>query len=349
MRALVTGASGHIGSHVVRAAREAGMEPIALVRAGSDRRALAGLGVEEREGDILDPASLRAAMPGVEIVFHVAAAHRNFAGDPAEIIRPAIEGTENVLAAARRAGVRRVVYTSTGATVGFTTDPAKALTEDDFLETAEAPYARAKIAAEKIAREAAEAGDLEIVILNPSGVFGPLDYKVTPATRALVGLVTGDPVFLHLSVTDVRDVATCHVLAAQKGTPGRRYLETGPVTSPAELRELCAKLTGIRPMSFTPPRFLASLGAGLMEMKARASKTDATVTRAIVNDAYGKHLVYDSSRARAELGATFRSAEDTLRDAYRWLVFIEAVPPKVAAKIRAAMGAASAPDPGWAR
>ena len=349
MRALVTGAGGHIGSHVVRAARDAGIEPIALVRAGSDRRALAGLGVEERVGDLLDAASLRSAMEVVELVFHVAAAHRNYSADPQDIIRPAIEGTQNVLAAARGAGVRRIVYTSTGATVGFTSDPEKALTEDDFLETAEAPYARAKIEAERLVRDAAKTGDLELVILNPSGVFGPLDYKITPATQALVGLAGGDPVFLHLSVTDVRDLASCHVLAATKGASGRRYLATGPVVRPAEMRALCERVTGIRPMSFTPPRFLANLGAAAMEAKARITRSDAKVTRAIVNDAFGKHLVYDSTRARTELGATFRAAEDTLRDAYRWLLFVDALPPRAAAKVRARMGADAAPDPSWVR
>lgn len=129
MRALVTGANGHIGCHVVRACREASTEPVAFVRPGSDRRGLTGLDVETREGDLLDRASLDRAMGGVELVSHVGAVHRNFAADPAEIVRPAVEGTRNVLAAARAAGVGRVVHTSSGATVGFARDPQSPLDE----------------------------------------------------------------------------------------------------------------------------------------------------------------------------------------------------------------------------
>ncbi len=123
----------------------------------------------------------------------------------------------NVLEAARAAGVRRVLYTSTAATVGLTADPARALTEDDFVEAAEAPYMRAKIEAERAARAATV---LDVVILNPSGVFGPRDYRITPSSRAIVGALQGDPMFLHFCVTDVRDVASAHVLAATKGQEG---------------------------------------------------------------------------------------------------------------------------------
>jgi dihydroflavonol-4-reductase len=348
MKALVTGANGHIGSHVVRAAIDAGMQPIAFVRPGADVRALAGLDVEVRAGDILDAESLRRACEGVEVLFHVAAPHRQFSVDPAQIVRPAVEGTRNAIAAGRAAGVRRVVYTSTGATVGFTADPAHALTEDDFLETAAAPYARGKIEAERVALKAAEQGDLELVVVNPSAVFGPRDYRLTPATRALVGLLQGDPAFLHICISDVRDVAAAHVLAAQKGRSGRRYLVVGDGKSPAEVRELLGKLAGIRPATFSPPRFVLRFLAGRMEKKAAATGGDAPLTRAILEDNFGRHLLYDGTRAREELGAAFRPAEDVLRDAIRWLLFVNALKPRVAARVRRAMSAAAEPDPGWA-
>ena len=346
MKALVTGANGHIGCHVVRAARDAGMTPVAFVREKSDRRGLAGLDVEVRTGDVLDADSVARAMQGIEVCFHVAAVHRNFAASPDDIVRPAVEGTRNVLAAARGAGVRRVVYTSTGATVGFTADPARALTESDFLETAESPYTRGKIEAEKLALAAS---DLDVVVCNPSGVFGPRDYRITPASRAIVGTLQGDPMFLHVCVTDVRDVAAAHVLAATKGQKGRRYLTTGDVLAPKQTAALLSKLAGIKPATFAPPRFLANFLAGRMEKKALASGGDAGLTRAIVKDNLGRHLVYDSSRARTELGATFRPAEAVLRDTIRWLLFVEALAPKTAAKVRAALGDAAAPDADWTR
>lgn len=347
MRALVTGANGHIGSHVVRACQADGIEPVAFVRATADLRALAGLDVERRVGDLLDADSLRSACEGMEVVFHVASPHRNFAPDPETIVRPAVVGTKNVLDAARAAGVRRVVVTSSGAAVGFTDDVSKPLDEGAFLAKAESPYTRAKIEAEALARKEAEVGGMDVVITNPSGVFGPRDYRITPASKALVGLLQGDPSFLGVTVTDVRDVAAGHVLAARLGKSGRRYLLTGDRLRPEEVSERFAAVAGVRPPALRPPRFLLSFLAGRMEKKAAAEGTDAGVTRAQVADVYGRHLLYDSSRARTELGATFRPADDVLRDAFRWLLFIDALKPKVAAKVRASMGDRAAPDADW--
>jgi dihydroflavonol-4-reductase len=349
MRALVTGANGHIGSHVVRRCLADGIEPVAFVRPGADLRALAGVDVERRTGDVLDADSVRRACEGVELVFHLASPHRNYAPDPEAIVRPAVEGTKNVFAAARAAGVRRVVVTSSGAAVGFTDDPSKPLDETAFLASAKSAYTRSKIEAEAVARKEAEAGGLEVVITNPSGVFGPRDYRITPASAALRGLLQGDPSFLGVCATDVRDVAACHVLAARKGRPGQRYLVTGDGLSPAALSALFAKLAGVKPPTFRPPRFLLSFLAGRMEKAAAAAGTDAPVTRDAIADVFGRHLLYDSTRARTELGATFRPAEDVLRDAFRWLLFIDALKPGVAAKVRATLGDRAAPDADWTR
>ena len=349
MRALVTGANGHIGSHVVRACLADGVEPVAFVRATADLRALTGVDVERRTGDVLDGESVRRACEGVEVVFHLASPHRNFAADPETIVRPAVVGTKTVLAAARAAGVRRVVVTSSGAAVGFTDDPARPLDEGAFLAHAASPYTRAKIAAEALARQEAAAGGLEVVITNPSGVFGPRDFRITPATAALVGLLQGDPSFLGVCVTDVRDAAAGHVLAARLGQSGRRYLLTGDALRPAEVAAQFAALAGVRPPTFRPPRFLLSFLAGRAEKKAAASGTDATITRAQLADVFGRHLLYDSTRARTELGAKFRPAADVLRDAFRWLLFVDALKPRVAEKVRATLGDRAAPDPDWTR
>lgn len=349
MRALVTGANGHIGCHVVRACRDAGIDAIAFTRPGCDARGLAGLDVPRREGDVLDAASVARACEGVEVVFHVASPHRNWAKDPDEIVRPAVEGTRNVLDAARAAGVRRVVVTSSGAAVGFTDNPAKPLDEGAFLPRAESPYTRAKIEAEALARQYAERGDIEVVITNPSGVIGPRDYKPTPATAAFTAMLQGDPLFLHLCVTDVRDVAAGHVLAAQKGGNGRRYLLTGDRVSPSELAALFARIGGVKAPVFRPPRFLLRFMAGRFEKKAAAEGGDAPITRAQIEDVYGRHLLYDATRARTELGATFRPAADVLRDTLRWLLFVDALKPRVRDKVRASLGAAAAPDPDWTK
>jgi dihydroflavonol-4-reductase len=347
MKALVTGANGHIGSQVVRAVRDAGWTPIAFVRAGSDGRGLAGLGVETRTGDLLDPGSLDRAMEGVEVLFHVGAVHRNFAADPDAIMKPAVDGTRHALAAARQRGVRRVIYTSTGATVGFAQDPTKPLDESHFLENPRSAYVRGKVEAEKLAREEAARGGLEIVILNPSGVFGPFDYRVTPATRAIVGLVQGDPIFLHVPFTDVRDVARAHVLAAQKGQPGARYLITGEQQSPAQIAALYRELAGVKPAQMRPPAFLVKWIGALAKRKARKSGGDTPFDVDAVDDLAGGHLVYDSSRSRTELGVTYRPARAVLTDALRWLLHIGALKEKAAAKVRAALGERAQPDPDW--
>ncbi|HTQ43736.1 MAG TPA: NAD-dependent epimerase/dehydratase family protein, partial [Polyangiaceae bacterium] len=233
------------------------------------------------------------------------------------------------------------------ATVGFTADPKRPLTEDDFLEKAAAPYAAGKIEAERAALEAAGRGDLEVVVVNPSATFGPRDHRITPATRAIIGLLQGDPAFLHLCMSDVRDVGAAHVLAAQKGKSGRRYLLVGEPRSPAEVSATLKKLAGIKPPTFSPPRFVLRFLAGRMEKKAAATGDDAPLTRAIIEDNFGRHLVYDGTRARTELGATFRPAEDVLRDSIRWLLFIGALKPRVAAKVKRVMGAAAEPDADW--
>lgn len=349
MRALVTGANGHIGNHVVRACIADGIEPVAFVRRGADLRALADLDVSRVEGDLLDADSLHRACVGVELVFHVASPHRNFAADPDAIVRPAVQGTSNVLDAARAAGVRRVVVTSSGAAVGFSDDVAKPLDETSMLERAESPYTRAKIEAEAVARKAAEAPGLEVVITNPSGVFGPRDYRVTPATAALRGLLQGDPSFLGLCPTDVRDVAAGHLLAAKKGVNGRRYILAGAPVTPAEMAARVAAVGGVKPPTFRPPRFLLRFLAWRAEKKAEAENSDAPITRAQLADVYGRHLVYDAKRARDELGVSFRGAEEVLRDAFRWLLFIDALKPGVAATVRNTLGARAAPDADWKR
>jgi dihydroflavonol-4-reductase len=332
LKALVTGANGHIGSHVVRAVRAAGWTPIGFVRPGADERGLEGLELELRRGDLLDAASVERAVAGVDLVFHVGAPHRNFARDPDEIVRPAVEGTRNVLAAARKHGVKRVIHTSTGATVGFTKDPSKPLDESHFHQHPHSPYIRAKVEAEKLAREAE---GVEVVILNPSGVFGPGDWRLTPATRALLGLLQGDPAFLYVSVTDVRDVANAHLLAAEKGRAGERYLIVGEVLSPAQLAAVLKEVSGVKPAQMRPPAFLMRWMGRRAEKKALREGGDTPFDPRALDDLAGGHLAYDASKSKRELGMTYRPAPAVLRDAVRWLLEVGALKPSVAKKVKA--------------
>lgn len=347
MQVLVTGANGHVGCHAVRALREAGHTPVGFVRPGSDRRALVGYPCELRGGDLLDPASLVRAAAGMDAIVHAGAIHRNFSNDPESIVRAARDGTQNVLEAASRTGVRRVVVTSTAATMGFARSPDRPLTESAHLAEARSPYVRGKLEAERIAQDTARASTLEVIVLNPSGIFGPLDYRITPATRGLMGLLSGDPAMLALSITDVRDVARAQVLALEKGESGERYLVTGPVVTPSALSALVKELTGIRPLAFRPPEFVLQLIATFAERKAVRDGMDAPVTRDLLRDLDGGHLAYDSSRSRRELGMSYRPPRDVLVDAIRWLLHVNALAPKVAQRVRGALGSAHAADPSW--
>jgi dihydroflavonol-4-reductase len=316
---------------------------VAFVRRGSDRRGLGGVAVEVREGDLLDAGSVKTAMAGVDVVFHAGAVHRNYAADAAAIVRPAVEGTRNVLAAA---GTRRVVYCSTGATVGFAADVGKPLDESASLAAAKSAYIRGKLEAEKLALDAARGGQ-DVVVLNPSGVFGPRDYRLTPATRAIVGILQGDPAFLGVCLTDVRDVAHAHVEAAEKGKAGERYLITGEALAPAQVAALFAEVTGIKPPTMRPPGWLMKFLIGRMEKKAAASGGDAPASRDAVDDVGRGHLLYDSGKSRRELGMRYRAARDVLVDTCRWLLHVNALKPNVAAKVRTRLGDRAAPDADW--
>ncbi|MDF1565918.1 MAG: NAD-dependent epimerase/dehydratase family protein [Deltaproteobacteria bacterium] len=346
MKVAVTGANGHIGAQVTRALVEAGHEVAVLLREGSDRRGLAGLEVQEHLGDILDPGSLEAAFAGAEVVFHLAAAHLNHTKDPADIERPAVEGTRNVVAAARAAGVRRLVHTSTGATVGFAKDPERPLDERHRMESAKSSYIRGKIVSEREAL-AASGDELEVVVLNPSGVFGPFDHRLTPATRSIIDLLQGGLTFFSVCFTDVRDVARAHLLAAERGRAGERYLITGEQLAPPAIAALYEELGGTRPPTLRPPAFLAKFVLRRLEKKAEREGIDAPASADSVDDLDGGHLAYDARKSREELGMTYRPAREVLTDTFRWLLFVDALKPKVAAKVRAALGEAASPDPGW--
>ena len=347
MRVLVTGANGHIGSHVVRELVSSGSAAVAFVRPTSDRRGLAGVACEVREGDLLDAATVISAAEGVDAIIHVGAIHANAEKSQGEMARTAVEGTRAVLAAAVAAKVKRVVLCSSGATVGFALEPGKPLDESHHQQKTSSPYIHAKVAQERFALEEAGRHGLEVVVVNPSGVFGPRDYRLTPASRALVGLLQGDPAFLHVCATDVRDVGRGHVFALQKGVAGQRYLLSGDNLAPKELSALMARTAGIKPPVFRPPGFLLRFLVGRGEKKARAAGIDPPVTLSSLEDLDGGNIVYDAGRSKRELGMTYRPATEVLTDAWRWLLHVNALKPKVAAKVRAALGAAAEPDADW--
>ncbi len=246
---LVTGASGFIGD-----------ELRLLLRPGSDRRGLAGLAFEEAIGDLRDPASLERAVRGCSSVYHVAANYRLWAKDPRELERSNVDGTRNLLAAAERARVGKVVYTSTVGTIGVIGDG----TEGDesspvSLRKMRGVYKRTKFQAEQVALDHARRG-LPVVIVNPTAPVGEADLKPTPTGRILVDFLRGAmPAYVDtgLNLVDVRDVAQGHLLAAERGRTGERYILGAENLSLREILERLAAIADRKPPRIEIPYFAA--------------------------------------------------------------------------------------------
>jgi dihydroflavonol-4-reductase len=318
--ALVTGGTGFIGANVVRELVAAGATARVLARPGGDRRALAGVRVEFVEGDLLDPASVRRAVHGVQTVYHVAADYRLWAADPAVLYRTNVEGTRTVLEAAGEAGVRRVVHTSSVGALGIPAD-GRPGTEDTPVSLGDmvGHYKRSKFMGEQVALELARRG-LPVVIVNPSAPVGPWDVKPTPTGQMIVDFMRGRmiaTVDTGLNVVHVRDVARGHLLAAERGTPGGRYILGHRDLSLAQLFGLLAELTGRRPPRFRVPYALAWMGAACFEGLAWVTRRPPLVPLTAVRMAR-KRMYFSAARAVRELGMPQTDVREALADAVAW-------------------------------
>jgi dihydroflavonol-4-reductase len=241
---LVTGASGFLGWHVARVLGERGHKVRALVRPSSKLREL---DVEPVMGDLRDAGSLDRAVAGCGLVFHVAADYRLWARDPDELYRSNVEGTRSLLEAAQRAGVERVVYTSTVGCIGIPKDGLGDETIPVTLEEMAGAYKRSKFLAERVALEFAASG-FPVVVVNPTAPIGEHDVKPTPTGKIVLDFLKGAmPAYIDtgLNLVDARDTATAHLLAAERGRPGERYIVGAENLTLAEILEKLAGLTGI--------------------------------------------------------------------------------------------------------
>ncbi|MGE0094815.1 MAG: hopanoid-associated sugar epimerase [Alphaproteobacteria bacterium] len=322
MTTLITGASGFVGSAVLRRLLAEGHRMRVLVRSGSDRRNLAGLDVELAVGDLSNPETLRDAVAGAKAVFHVAADYRLWVPRPEEIYRANVEGTGALLRAAAKAGVERVVYTSSVATLGLLPDgtPADELTPS-ALDNMIGHYKRSKFLAEEEARKVAAETGLPIVIVNPSTPIGPRDVKPTPTGRMVAQAAAGKiPAFLDtgLNVVHVDDVAEGHLLAFVRGKPGERYILGGENMSLSQILAEIAALVGRRAPRIRLRHGMVMPMAYIAESWARvARRGEPMVTRDGVRMAR-KWMYFSSAKAERELGYTHRPAIEALRDAVAW-------------------------------
>lgn len=318
---LVTGASGFVGSAVARLLAERGCNVRALARATSPRGNLAGFGCEIVEGDMREPADMRRAVADVRYVFHVAADYRLWARDAEEIVRNNVRGTRAVMEAAADAGVERVVYTSSVATLrpGSVNDPGDEtgrLTEPQAVGA----YKRSKIAAERLVETMIAEDSLPAVIVNPSTPIGPRDIKPTPTGRIIVESATGRmPAYVDtgLNLVHVEDVAEGHLLALDKGEIGRSYILGGQNVSLREMLTVIAELAGRKPPRVCLPRGPLFPLAFAAEALAQVIGKEPFLTRDALRMA-GHHMFFSSARAERELGYRARPYHSALGDALEW-------------------------------
>lgn len=322
MTTLVTGATGFVGSAVVRHLLAAGETVRVLAREGGDRRNIDGLTVELAIGDLCDAASLKRAVAGCKALYHVAADYRLWIPKPAEIYETNVTGSRNLLRAAAEAGVERMVYTSSVATLGLKSDgtPSDEATAVSLADMV-GHYKRSKfLAEEEVHRLIAEDG-LPVVIVNPSTPIGPRDVKPTPTGRIIVEAASGRmPAFVDtgLNVVHVDDVATGHLLAFEKGKIGERYILGGRDMSLAEILAVVAAEVGRRPPTIRLPHGLILPLAYAAEAWARSFGRGEPFVTVDGLRMSKKWMFFSSAKAEAALGYRSRPAEEALRDAIAW-------------------------------
>jgi dihydroflavonol-4-reductase len=323
MSTLVTGATGFVGSHVARQLVSAGQNVRVLVRPTSNFKLLEDLRVERVEGDLRDAGSIERAMQGVRRVFHVAADYRLWTEHPEELYESNVEGTRRLIATAERAGVERVVYTSTVATIAVPQQGAGLPNEATAarLEEMIGHYKRSKFLAEQVALEAAKAG-APVVIVNPTAPVGPGDWKPTPTGRIILDFLLGKmPAYVDtgLNVVAVEDVAAGHLLAAEKGRNGERYILGGRNMTLKEILDALAAITGKRAPRLKLPHVVALAAGYADEWYSRIAGREPQIPVEGVKMSRHKMFV-ESDKAARELGYAPGKIEAALERAVRWYV-----------------------------
>jgi dihydroflavonol-4-reductase len=316
-RAFVTGGSGVVGAALVERLVGRGDEVVALARSDEAAASLEGMGARVVRGNVLDRESLERAMEGCELVFHVAGVNALCVDDPVPMTRTNIEGAVSVVHAAARAGIRRVIHTSSAATIGE--EPGEVGREDTphrgwYLST----YERTKTEGEHAALAAGRETGIEVVSVNPSSVQGP--GRAGGTGRILLAFLDGRlKVFVdsHVSLIDIADCAQGHLLAAERGAAGERYLLNGFTHTVAEALRVAAEVAGVERSPRLAPPALARIAAGAVEYGFRAVRRTPPVCREMVRTLLHGHQ-YDGSRAERELGLRYTPPADTIRRTVEW-------------------------------
>ncbi|MEO6983303.1 MAG: hopanoid-associated sugar epimerase [Edaphobacter sp.] len=323
MRVFITGATGFVGGHVARSYAAGGATLRLLTRETSRLDALIGLDADIVTGDLRDPGKLRTALVGCDALVHVAADYRLWVRDPKEMYAANVGGTRDLLKLAREAGIQRVVYTSSVATMGFKTDGT--IVDEDTpvaLEDMIGHYKRSKFLAEQEAVRAAEAGQ-HVMILNPTTPIGTGDVKPTPTGRIIVDFLNKKfPAYVDtgLNLVDVDEVARMHVVALDHGTPGHRYILGGENLTLKQILDRMSSITGLPSPTMKVPHAVAMIFAFFDENlvgKLLGKEPRATVEAVRM----GKKMMFASSaKAERELGFQVLPVYHALRSAIDWFI-----------------------------
>ena len=321
MKVFVTGATGFVGSHVAQVLSEQGAELRLLVRANSDPKNIQGLKAERVIGDLRDPASLEKVMAGCDVLFHVAADYRLWIRDPEQMYRANVDGTRAILQAARANKVRRVVYTSSVATMGFSSNGRPADEDSPVsLDKMIGHYKRSKFMAEEVAIKAGKSG-MDVVVVNPTTPVGEQDIKPTPTGRIIVDFLKKKfPAYVDtgLNLVDVKECARGHVAALERGRSGERYILGGENLTLKQILDKLAAITGLPSPKVRLP-YAVALASGVVDTVV----TGLLLRREprVVLDAVRmgrKKMFVSSAKAERELDWKTIPVEGALRRAVEW-------------------------------
>jgi dihydroflavonol-4-reductase len=340
MKIFVTGATGFVGSHVARLLAEQGADLRLLTRKTSRTELIDSIRHERVVGDLTDADSQVRGMMGCEFCFHVAADYRLWTRNPQEMYQANVEGTRNIIRAAQQAGVRRVIYTSSVATMGFGYD-GTACDEQSPVSTSDmiGHYKRSKFLAEQVAIEAGKSG-ANVVMVNPTAPVGEQDIKPTPTGRIVLDFLKhGFPAYVEtgLNLVDVREVARGHIAAMEKAKPAERYILGGENLTLKQVLDKLAAITGI-----PAPRVKLPYGVALVSAVCDTAFTGLLLRREprVTIDAVRmgrKKMWASSAKAERELGWRILPVDEALRRACEWFVQhgYAAAPPTFAAQAKA--------------
>jgi dihydroflavonol-4-reductase len=324
MLAFVTGATGFLGSHVARALAEQGAELRLLVRPTSDLSNIADLKADRVTGDLRDAASIQKAVAGCDVVFHVAADYRLWVRDPGEMYGSNVEGTRSLLEAARKQGVRRIVYTSSVATIGFTSGLNHSNVADEESPAGIADmighYKRSKFMAEQVAVEAAKSR-VDVVIVNPTTPIGERDIKPTPTGRIVVDFLKRKfPAYVEtgLNLVDATECARGHIQALEKGRRGERYILGGENLTLKQILDRLAAITGLKSPTMKLP-YVFAFATGVVDEMITGRLLGREPRATIDAVRMGRKMMFVSSaKAERELGWRTVPVDGALRRSVEW-------------------------------